>query len=94
MAGLYLINANIALEGSTGAYRLFVYTGSTGGTKLVEYEHQPFVNSTRDYMALTYVHYFNASDTFRLVVSSTVASKTIPAAGPTKVSVTYLGNAA
>jgi hypothetical protein len=94
VAGLYLINANIAIEGSTGAYRLFIYTGSTGGTKLVEYEHQPFVNTTRDYMALTYVHYFSASDTFRIVVSSTVASKTIPAAGPTKVSVTYLGNAA
>lgn len=91
VAGLYLINVNLAVEASTGAYRLFIYTGSTGGTKLVENDMQPAANTTRDFISLTYVHYFAASDTFRVVASSTAASKTILAAGPNKVSYTYLG---
>jgi hypothetical protein len=91
VGGLYLINVNLAVEGSTGAYRLFIYTGSSGGTKLAEQEMQPATNTTRDFISLTYVHYFATSDTFRVVASSTLSSKTILAAGPNKVSYTYLG---
>jgi hypothetical protein len=92
VAGVYLINVNLAIQGSAGAYRVFIYTGSTGGTKLAEQEMQPQTDTTRDFISLTYVHYFSASDTFRVVASSTLSSKSILAAGPNKVSVTYLGS--
>jgi hypothetical protein len=92
VAGLYLININLAVQGSTGAYRLFIYTGSTGGTKLAEQEMQPQTNTTRDFISLTYVHYFAEGATFRVVASSTLSSRSILAAGPNKVSVTYLGS--
>jgi hypothetical protein len=92
VAGLYLINVNLAVLGGTGAYRLFIYTGSSGGTKLAETQMQPATNTTRDFVSLTYAHYFSAGATFRVVLSCTQSSRSILAAGPNKVSVTYLGS--
>jgi hypothetical protein len=92
VAGLYLINVNLAVQGGAGAYRLFIYTGSSGGTKLAENQAQNQANTTRDFIGLTYVHYFDQDDTFRVVASSSAAARTILAAGPNKVSVTYLGS--